>query len=129
MNNSTVVLTLTCMVILFGAQPLEGTEVRVWEEPLVIPTYEVGPPDTNPRFYAGRAYQGAQGRVYPYPMIDAVTNNRKDVTYNAVYLENEYLKVCILPEIGGRVFSALDKTNDHDFFYHTWEDVAAGEYR
>jgi tetratricopeptide (TPR) repeat protein len=51
-------------------------------------------------------------------MIDAVTHNRKDVTYNAVYLENEYIKVCIMPEVGGRVFSALDKTNDHDFFYH-----------
>ena len=114
------VLTVFTLNILrlVASSPLMGMEVRVWEEALVIPTYEVGPADLNPRFYAGRAYQGAQGRVYPYPMLDVVTDHRTEVTYNAVYLENEYIKVCILPEVGGRVFSALDKTNNHDFFYH-----------
>jgi len=91
--------------------------VRVWEEPLVLPTYEVGKPDPNPRFYETRAYQGAKGPVYPYPMLDVLTNNRVEKTYNALYLENKYVKMCVLPEIGGRVFSALDKTNNYDFFY------------
>ncbi len=114
-----VVTVLTLNILLFVvSSALMGMDVKVWEEPLVIPTYEVGPADLNPRFYAGRAYQGAQGRVYPYSMLDVVTDHRRDVTYNAVYLENEYIKVCILPEVGGRVFSALDKTNNHDFFYH-----------
>jgi tetratricopeptide (TPR) repeat protein len=93
------------------------SKARVWEEPLILPTYEVNQPDQNPRFYAGRAYQGAQGRVYPYPMIDDLTDNRVDQTYRAVYLENEYIKVCLLPELGGRVLSAVDKTNNYDFFY------------
>ena len=96
---------------------LANSTVKIWEEPLVIPTYEVGKPDPNPRFYTGRTYQGAQGRVYPYPMLDVLTDSRKDKTYQAVYLENEYVKICILPEIGGRVFAALDKTNDYDFLY------------
>jgi len=96
---------------------LAQTKARVWEEPLVLPTYSVNAPDHNPRFYAGRAYQGAQGRVYPYAMIDDLTDNRVDKTYRAVYLENEYIKVCILPELGGRVLSAVDKTNNYDFFY------------
>ena len=47
-----------------------SAQVRVWEEPLLLPTYRVEEPDHNPRFYEGRAYQGAQGRAYPYPMID-----------------------------------------------------------
>jgi tetratricopeptide (TPR) repeat protein len=111
-------IAVSAVLALLALSLAQAAKVRVWEEGLLIPTYNVGPPDTNPRFYAGRAYQGAQGRVYPYPMIDAVTDNRTDETYNAVYLENEYIKVCVLPEIGGRVFSALDKTNDHDFFYH-----------
>ncbi len=93
------------------------SRTRVWEEPLVLPTYEVNPPDHNPRFYAGRAYQGAQGRVYPYAMIDDLTDNRVQKTYRAVYLENEYIKVCVVPELGGRVLSAVDKTNNYDFFY------------
>jgi len=109
---------LPIILIFFAIDPvLADSTVKIWEEPLVIPTYEVDKPDPNPRFYSGRAYQGAQGRAYPYPMFDRLTDIRRDKTYNAVYLENEYIKICVLPEIGGRVFSALDKTNNFDFLY------------
>ncbi len=91
--------------------------VRIFEAELVLPTYEVDRPDPNPRFYQGRAYQGAQGRVYPYPMLDQLTDNRVEKAYRAVYLENAYIRVCVLPEIGGRVFEAVDKTNGYDFLY------------
>jgi len=50
-------------------------------------------------------------------MIDDLTDERVEKTYRAVYLENEYIKVCVLPELGGRVLSAVDKTNNYDFFY------------
>lgn len=92
-------------------------KVRVWEEPLSIPTYIVKAAEKNPIFYDGRAYQGAQGTVYPYPFLDGLTDIRKDKVYRACYLENEYIKICVLPEIGGRIFSAVDKTNGYDFFY------------
>jgi tetratricopeptide (TPR) repeat protein len=91
--------------------------VKIWEEKIVIPTYEINPPDLNPEFYIGRTYQGAQGRIYPYPMIDNLTDKKIDKSYNAVYLENDYIKLNILPEIGGRIYSALDKTNNYDFIY------------
>ena len=91
--------------------------VKIWEEALVIPTYRAGKPDLNPIFYSGRAYQGAKGAVYPYPLLDKLTDIREEGTYRAVYLENDYIKICVLPEIGGRIFSALDKTNNYDFFY------------
>ncbi|MHC4570821.1 MAG: DUF5107 domain-containing protein [Planctomycetota bacterium] len=100
------------------AQLPKQSAVKIWQEPRVIPTYLIGKPDRNPRFYTGRTYQGAQGRVYPYPMLDVLTDNRQDKTYKALYLENEYLKISVLPEIGGRLFSALDKTNNYDFIYH-----------
>ncbi len=109
-----LLILLTSFVII---PTLAASTAKIWEEPLVIPTYEVGKPDPNPRFYTGRTYQGAQGRVYPYPMLDVLTDSRKDKTYQAVYLENEYVKICVLPEIGGRVFAALDKTNNYDFLY------------
>jgi tetratricopeptide (TPR) repeat protein len=91
--------------------------VRIWEEPLVVPTYLVDEPDPNPVFYFGRAYQGAQGPVYPYPFLDRLTDRKVDKSYQAVYLENEFLKICVLPELGGRIFSAVDKTNGYDFVY------------
>jgi tetratricopeptide (TPR) repeat protein len=91
--------------------------VDAYEETLVIPTYETGAPDRNPRFYAGRAYQGAEGRVYPYPMLDQLTDRRVGKPYSLLCLENEWVRVCALPEIGGRVFEAVDKTNEYDFLY------------
>ena len=102
-----VIFSITLITSFVTSAPADST-VKIYEEPLVIPTYEVGKPDPNPRFYTGRTYQGAQGRVYPYPMQDVLTDSRKDKTYKAVYLENEYIKVSVLPELGGRVFSALD---------------------
>lgn len=100
-----------------GAEAEPASAVRIWEEPLVIPTYAVGAPEPNPIFYFGRSYQGAQGPVYPYPFLDLLTDRKVDTTYRAVYLENEYVKICVLPEIGGRIFSAVDKTNGYDFVY------------
>jgi tetratricopeptide (TPR) repeat protein len=91
--------------------------VRAWEAPLRIPTYPVGPAEPNPMFYAGREYQGAEGPVYPYPLLDRLGDRREDRSYRALWLENEYLKLSVLPELGGRIFTAEDKTNGYDFFY------------
>ncbi len=93
------------------------SSVKVWEEPLKIPTYRVGDSYPHPMFYRGVAFQGAQAHIYPYALADKLTGTREDKTYKAVVLENRYIKVCVLPEIGGRIFSALDKTDDYDFFY------------
>ena len=45
----------------------EMSEARIWEEEVVIPTYEVGEADKNPMFLEKRVYQGSSGKVYPYP--------------------------------------------------------------
>lgn len=93
------------------------TGVRAWEEDVVIPTYLAGDPEPNPMFFFGRQSQGAEGRVYPYPLYDALTHKKADKTYKMVYLENEYIRIGVLPEIGGRIFEGFDKTNNYHFFY------------
>ena len=93
-------------------------EVRIWEEDVVIPTYEVGEPDKNPMFLEKRVYQGSSGKVYPYPTTEKISHEKRDKVWHAVYLENEYLKIMILPELGGRIQRAYDKTNDYDFVYY-----------
>ena len=87
-----IVAALVVASLLAAGPAAPQARARVWEEPLVLPTYGVEKPDPNPWFYVGRTYQGAQGRVYPYPMSDVLTNERTDKTYRAVYLENEYIK-------------------------------------
>lgn len=93
-------------------------QVEVWEESVVIPTYGVGKPDPNPMFLEKRVYQGSSGKVYPLPVIDKIYDEKVDQTYRAVWLENDYLRVMILPELGGRVQRAYDKTNGYDFVYY-----------
>lgn len=92
--------------------------VRIWEETVTIPTYNVGMPDKNPMFLEKRVYQGSSGAVYPYPVIDRVGDVKLNRPYRAVFLENRYLKIMVLPELGGRVQMALDKTNDYHFIYY-----------
>ena len=94
------------------------SEVRIWEEEVVIPTYEAGKPDKNPMFLEKRVYQGSSGKLYPYPTTEEISFTKTDKVWHAVWLENEYLKVMILPELGGRIQRALDKTNNYDFVYY-----------
>lgn len=93
-------------------QPVELTEAI--EQ---IPTYPFGLADKNPIFYTGRVYQGAQGRVYPYAMRDMLSDAKQDAPYRLLYLENEYIKIGVAPDLGGRIFQATDKTDDYEFFY------------
>jgi tetratricopeptide (TPR) repeat protein len=92
--------------------------VTVWEENVVIPTYGIGKPEKNPIFLENRVYQGSSGAVYPYPVIEKILDVKKDKTYHAVYLENQYLKIMILPELGGRVQMAFDKIKQRHFVYY-----------
>ena len=85
--------------------------VTVREEKLVIPTWQIGPPSVHP------SYPGPQGVIYPYTLNDVLTDRKADRAYDAVFLENEYVQVLILPEIGGRVHGALDKTNGYRWLY------------
>ena len=92
--------------------------VKAWEEKVIIPTYEIGKAEKNPIFLEKRVYQGSSGVVYPYPVIEKIENVKKDKTYDAVFIENEYIKVMILPELGGRVQMAYDKIKQRHFIYY-----------
>lgn len=114
-----VALWVTAFVFMFPViSAIAQSSVTIREADEVIPTYLAGPPDPNPMFFFGKGSQGAEGRIYPYPLYDNLTNKKSDKTYHLIYLENEYVKISILPEIGGRLFSALDKTNNYEFIYH-----------
>ena len=95
-----------------AAEPVEASE-----EIASVPTYSFGLADQNPIFYTGRVYQGAQGRVYPYAMLDILSDDKADAPYRILRLENEYVKLGIAPDLGGRIFQATDKTDDYNFFY------------
>lgn len=80
-------------------------------------TYLPSIPDKNPLFLERRVYQGSSGRVYPLPVIDSIATKPVARSWQALHLENEYIRLMILPEIGGRIHVGLDKTTGYDFFY------------
>lgn len=92
--------------------------VKAWKEKVSIPTYEVGKPEKNPIFLENRVYQGSSGVVYPYPVIESISAEKTDKDYNAVFIENEYIKVMVLPELGGRIQMAYDKIKKRHFVYY-----------
>jgi hypothetical protein len=91
--------------------------VRAWTEALVIPTWLPHRPDRNPMFLEKRIYQGSCGKVYPLPFTDRIAEKPVDRKWQAVWLENEWLRVMILPEIGGRIHAIQDKTSGYDLIY------------
>lgn len=108
----TALLPLLCLCAL----PLSG-QVQMQSVQEKIPTYTIGNPEVDPIFFTGRVYQGAEGYIYPYPLYDILTEEKTDKTYTVLKLGNPYLDIAVLPEIGGRIFSATDRTNHYPFFY------------
>src|SRR6478736_2188830 len=94
------------------------TAVRVWSDELTLPTYLPAAPDKNPMFLEKRVYQGSSGKVYPLPFTDRIAEKPVDRKWQAIWIENEFLRVLVLPELGGRIHSIQDKTNGYDLIYN-----------
>lgn len=97
---------------------MEQKKARIWEEDLAIPTYELGEDERLPILYKLRINQGIKGDIYPYKNRDILTLQKNDShIYRALRLENDYIRVTILPQLGGRIYEGYDKVNDYNFVY------------
>lgn len=91
---------------------------KIWQEDMVIPTYELGEDERLPLFYKLRVNQGTKGDIYPYRNRDTLLMQKNENhTYKALRLENDYIRVTLLPELGGRIYEGYDKINDYNFVY------------
>lgn len=97
---------------------VESGDVRVWSESIIIPTYEIGEEEKHPMFLERRVYQGSSGVVYPYTVVEKVSDNKVNKIYNALFIENQYIKVMVLPALGGRIQMAYDKVKERHFVYY-----------
>lgn len=93
-------------------------KAEIREETIKIPTYKIAEPEKSPLFIEKRAYQGSTGKVYPLPVTEKIYDEKELKEYTSLILENDYLYVMILPELGGRIQRAYDKTNGYDFVYY-----------
>jgi len=99
--------------ILVSIQKELQAQARASLESITLPTYDEGPPDPNPPFdsYASEEFN------YPYTMRTSLTGTKSDHAWRAVILENEYLKCTILPDLGGHIYTCLDKVSGQPMFY------------
>ncbi|PVE94595.1 DUF5107 domain-containing protein [Microbacterium sp. TPD7012] len=96
---------------------LDRGDAIAWSEPLSILTYEAAEPSTHPMYLDHRVYQGSSGTVYPIPFTEQIADEGVVREWQAVHLENEYVRLVVLPELGGRIHIGYDKTTGYDFFY------------
>lgn len=115
MKTTTTTATTTTMTMTMTMTGARGVTVRRGE--VTLPTYLPAVPDRNPMFLEKRVYQGSSGRVYPLPFTDRISDRREERAWKAIWIENEFLEVLLLPELGGRIHAAVDKTNGYDFIY------------
>ncbi|TVP53347.1 MAG: DUF5107 domain-containing protein [Mongoliibacter sp.] len=92
--------------------------VKAWIETIVIPTYEVYEAEKYPIFLEKRVYQGSSGTVYPHPVIEKISDVKVEKEWEVVFLENTYLKIMVLPALGGRIQMAYDKIKQRHFVYY-----------
>jgi len=109
------------MLVLAGCGGLDpASEVTTWEEQMIIPTYPLRPDDLNPQFFE------LTGSInYPYTTQDGFTTELVERSYRVVFLENEYLRIMCLPELGGRIHSVYDKVRGEEMF-HTNQVIKPG---
>ena len=93
-------------------------DVNVKREQVAIPTYIPGKAIELPMFFEHKPYQGASGRLYPLPFSDSISDEKQDVEYDIITLENEYIKTQVAPELGGKLLRGYDKIGSYDFIYY-----------
>ncbi|WP_372593504.1 DUF5107 domain-containing protein [Actinotalea sp.] len=96
---------------------LQGSGVAAWRQPVTIDTYLPEAADRYPAFLENRVYQGSSGRVYPLPFHERISSTKAPRTWDAIHLENPWIRLMILPELGGRIHVGMDTSNGYDFFY------------
>lgn len=104
-----IVLAGGCAASVCGAA---GAQVKVWEGTMSLPASDEAAADANPPIDAS-----GPASYYPYAGRRSVLNTESTHVWRAVYLENEYLKCTVLPDLGGHIYTCVDKANGVPMFY------------
>jgi tetratricopeptide (TPR) repeat protein len=104
------VLLVAAAVMLHFPRPVAGA-VRASRGEITLPTYPWGA--VKHPYFRGTD----KVNIYPYPMLDFLTRDPTNRVYQTVVLENEYLRVTFLPELGGKIHEVIDRATGKPMFY------------
>jgi len=108
------VIFILTLIFFTSCQSSSSAKLEVTKE--VIRTYPFSDPDPVPIMVRSGMW-GKGARLYPYFFIDRMSLTAEDQEWTVVRLENPFLRVEILPEVGGKVWGALDKGTGKYFIY------------
>jgi tetratricopeptide (TPR) repeat protein len=108
--SDTFVLWIGILLSAAVGLPAQG-KVTARQGQLTLPTYPWGA--VRHPYFRGTD----KLNIYPYPMLDLLSREKTNRTYQTVVLENEYLRITFLPELGGKIYEVLDKTTGQPIFY------------
>ena len=98
------------ILCLLGAAQLIAQKSIIQEENRKIKTYPFSDPDPVPILVSRPA-------IYPYFAFNKYSHTGKDQIWKVVRLENDYIRVLVLPEVGGKVYGAVEKSTQNEFIY------------
>lgn len=102
---------LFLFVFFFAAVGARAQQAKIYVEKETIETYTFGDPDPVPKIGQGK-------EIYPYFEFDGYSLTSKPMEWTVITLENSYIKVLVLPGVGGKVWGAIEKSTGRDFIYH-----------
>jgi len=82
----------------------------------LIKTYPFSDPDPVP-ILARSGIRGGAIRIYPYFFFDKFSKSAENAEWTVVRMENPYISVAVLPEVGGKVWGAVEKKTGKEFIY------------
>ena len=92
--------------------------VDVAVEQWMIPTYPIPEAEEMPMFAETSNHQGTTGNPYPNRVVSTADGeHRAEKEWTVIRLENDYIRLAVIPALGGRIFEAYDKVTGYDFLY------------
>lgn len=103
-------LSLSVFALLMAFTPVSGQQAVIEEETRTITTYPFSDPDPVPILVRNPA-------IYPYFAFNGYSDEGIPQEWTVVRLENDFITVLILPEVGGKIFGAIEKSTGEEFVY------------
>lgn len=107
-NNS--ILGMTTLIILLSMHKANAQNVSIKEETMSLDTYDFGKPNPVPIL-------SENPKIFPYFKFEEYEHVSKNKNWQVVTLENDYIKVMVIPEIGGKIWGAIEKSTGEEFLY------------
>ena len=101
------ILFLGILILFTTTKYIMAQQAKIYEEEMLFTTYPFSDPNPVPEI----------SRIYPYYYFHGYTSHSEEQKWKMVILENDYIKVFVCPDIGGKIWGAIEKSTGKEFLY------------